>query len=89
MPRVIVITDDQGKAIGRFEAPDGATADEIRQQYDRYKQELLARRAQREAARTEPQTSQVLCQVCRLPQPARSIGAHVRDKHKLGMDHDI
>jgi hypothetical protein len=89
MARVITITDDEGKAIGRFEAPDGATADEIQSHYARYKQQVLARRAQRESERTVPQVAMIMCSICRKPKPARDIGSHVRTEHALGVDKDL
>lgn len=78
MPRKFQIKDGQGKVIGRFTAPDGATKEEIERVYAKYRQQLLAKRAAKEAARTEPSVGVVICSLCRNPVPADQVGSHVR-----------
>lgn len=89
MPRKFAIKDGKGNVLGRFTAPDGATKEEIEKHYARFRQELLAKQAAREVARTEPVAGSVICQLCRKPKPADQIGNHVRREAKeLGIDID-
>jgi len=89
MPKVVVITDDAGKRLGQFEAPDGAAAEEIAAHYAQVRGALLAARARREAEQTreaemrrvEPVTQKIRCTICWEVQPRDDIARHVKEQH--------
>lgn len=81
MARRIAVTDADGTVLGHFKAPDGAPAEEIAEHHDRYRRELLAKRAVKEAElrRTEPNDREIRCVLCGDDKvPRHDLVSHVR-----------
>jgi hypothetical protein len=85
--RRVVIRDDNKQRLGVLKVPDGATEDEVALEYQKYKQILLAKRAAKEVARTEPVGDRCLCPFCRAETPLTEIGVHIpKCARKAGID---
>lgn len=72
-----VVRDDNGKPLGAFEAPSGASDATVAAYAAKLRRELLARRAARERRRLEPQSRQIKCTICGNVVPIETIGEHI------------